>query len=161
MMTNALEYFRPPARDALGLLRVRARAGVITAIEFVMSEDEVARPDATTALACQQLAEYLAGSRRSFDLPLAPSGTDFQRRVWSALAAIPYGQTRSYGELAGQLGQPGAQRAVGSANGRNPIAIVIPCHRVIASGGGLGGYSAGLARKQWLLEMERRLSAPA
>lgn len=154
MSDEALAYFRPSAGGSFVLLQVRARDGAITAVEFVEREDQPARPDVTTGLACRQLAEYFAGIRRVFDLPLAPRGTDFQRLVWAALVGIPYGETRSYGDLARQLGRPGAQRAVGAANGRNPIAVVIPCHRVIASDGGLGGYSAGVARKQWLLERE-------
>lgn len=154
LVMDALDFFHPPCPDTLGLLKVRARAGAITAIEFVEREDQPARPDVTTGLACRQLAEYFAGIRRVFDLPLAPRGTEFQQLVWAALVGIPYGETRSYGELARQLGRPGAQRAVGAANGRNSIAVVIPCHRVVASDGGLGGYSAGVARKQWLLERE-------
>jgi methylated-DNA-[protein]-cysteine S-methyltransferase len=101
-----------------------------------------------------QLAEYFAGRRRDFDLPLAPAGTPFQQRVWQALRAIPYGRTESYGALAARLGQPGAGRAVGLANGQNPIAIVIPCHRVIGAGGALTGYGGGLERKRWLLALE-------
>jgi methylated-DNA-[protein]-cysteine S-methyltransferase len=91
---------------------------------------------------------------RCFDLPLAPDGTVFQRRVWSVLQAIPYGETRSYGEVALALGQSGAARAVGRANGKNPLPVFIPCHRVILAGGGLGGYSSGLARKRLLLDLE-------
>jgi AraC family transcriptional regulator, regulatory protein of adaptative response / methylated-DNA-[protein]-cysteine methyltransferase len=101
-----------------------------------------------------QLGEYFARSRRTFDLPLDTPGSDFQRRVWDGLLRIPYGQTRSYVELAREIGQPGAARAVGHANGQNRIAIVIPCHRVIAAGGGLGGYGGGLWRKLRLLETE-------
>lgn len=106
------------------------------------------------ALVAAQLAEYFAGERRAFDLPLAPVGTAFQQAAWRALLAIPYGQTRSYAEQARALGRPTATRAVGAANGRNPIAIVIPCHRVIAANGGLGGYSGGLPVKQALLALE-------
>ncbi|MBI1372156.1 MAG: methylated-DNA--[protein]-cysteine S-methyltransferase [Phycisphaera sp.] len=101
-----------------------------------------------------QLDAYFAGELTSFDLRLAPEGTRFQRRVWDQLLAIPCGETRSYGDLARRLGQPGASRAVGAANGRNPIAIIIPCHRVIAADGTLGGYSSGLDRKRWLLDHE-------
>ena len=110
-----------------------------------------------------QLAEYFAGSRRDFDLPLAPQGTPFQRQVWFALATIPYGQTRSYAQIAAQLQRPTATRAVGAANGRNPLPIVLPCHRVIGADGSLTGFSGGLPTKRFLLELEGVLprQAPA
>ena len=101
-----------------------------------------------------QLDEYFAGRRRAFDLPLEYPGSPFQRRVWDALLRIPFGETRTYAELARDIGAPGAARAVGSANGANRLAIVIPCHRVIAADGGLGGYGGGLWRKLRLLETE-------
>lgn len=103
----------------------------------------------------RQLGEYFAGERRTFDLPLSFAGTDFQKRVWAALLAIPYGETRSYGEIAHQLGVPGASRAVGAANGRNPISIVAPCHRVVGATGKLTGFAGGLEAKAFLLELER------
>jgi len=103
----------------------------------------------------RQLDDYFEGNRAAFDIPLAYPGTDFQRKVWKALQTIPYGQTNSYGEVAQAIGKPGAARAVGGANGSNRIAILIPCHRVIATGGGPGGYGGGLWRKQRLLELER------
>lgn len=103
-----------------------------------------------------QLKEYFAGQRRDFDLPLAFAGTPFQRTVWSALLEIPYGETTSYGELAQLLGRPSAARAVGLANGKNPISIIVPCHRVIGSTGALTGYGGGLERKRYLLDFERR-----
>lgn len=102
----------------------------------------------------EQLAAYFEGSLREFELPLKMAGTPFQRRVWQGLQSIPYGETMSYSGLARMIGHPGASRAVGSANGRNPISIVVPCHRVIAADGTLGGYGGGLARKQWLLHHE-------
>jgi methylated-DNA-[protein]-cysteine S-methyltransferase len=102
-----------------------------------------------------QLRAYFAGQRRTFELPLAPEGTPFQQRVWRELLNIPYGQTISYGELARRLGNPNGSRAVGLANGANPISIVIPCHRVIGSTGKLTGYGGGLKTKQWLLALER------
>lgn len=104
----------------------------------------------------RQLREYFAGRRKDFDLPLDPAGTAFQRTVWKRLQEIPYGETISYGELARRVGNPKASRAVGSANGKNPIPIVIPCHRVIASGGKLGGFGGGLPTKEALLALERR-----
>lgn len=102
----------------------------------------------------EQLQAYLAGDLREFDLALAAAGTVFQRRVWRALCDIPYGETISYGELARRIGQPKAARAVGLANGQNPISIVVPCHRVIGADGSLTGYGGGLARKRWLLAHE-------
>jgi methylated-DNA-[protein]-cysteine S-methyltransferase len=109
--------------------------------------------------ASAQLAAYFAGERRDFELPLAAAGTPFQERVWRALRAIPYGQTMSYGELARRLDAPNAMRAVGAANGRNPLAIVVPCHRVIGARGELTGFGGGIARKRWLLQHEGALSA--
>ena len=108
-----------------------------------------------------QLGEYFAGERTAFSLPLAPSGTAFQQAVWSALGSIPFGDTLSYGALAARLGRPGAARAVGLANGSNPIAIIIPCHRVIGADGSLTGYGGGLPRKRWLLEHEGALTRGA
>lgn len=102
----------------------------------------------------RELLEYLEGRRREFDLPLKPEGTEFQKRVWKALLTIPYGETRSYGQIAAQIGNPKACRAVGMANHKNPLPIVIPCHRVIGSGGSLVGYGGGLDRKVWLLKLE-------
>lgn len=105
-----------------------------------------------------QLDEYFAGSRASFDLALAPAGTPFQQRVWAELARIPAGTTVTYGELARRVGRPGAARAVGAAVGRNPVSIVVPCHRVVGSDGALTGYAGGIARKAFLLALE---GAPA
>jgi methylated-DNA-[protein]-cysteine S-methyltransferase len=107
--------------------------------------------------AAGQLEEYFAGRRTAFDLPLALAGTPFQQRVWAALGKIPYGETISYGQLADRIGQPTAARAVGLANGRNPIGIIVPCHRVVGSGGDLTGYGGGLERKRYLLGFERRV----
>lgn len=104
-----------------------------------------------------QLEEYFAGTRTTFDLPLEPSGTDFQLSVWELLRKIPYGVTTSYGELARRLGDPKATRAVGAANGANPIPIIVPCHRVVGSKGELTGFGGGLDRKRWLLEHEGAL----
>ncbi len=109
----------------------------------------------------RQLREYFDGGRRGFDLPLAPAGTDFQRRVWQELGRIPYGETLSYGGLARRVGRPGASRAVGAANGRNPLAVVVPCHRVIGADGALTGYGGGLPVKQALLDLERRVADAA
>jgi methylated-DNA-[protein]-cysteine S-methyltransferase len=108
-----------------------------------------------------QLEEYFAGERREFELELAPTGTPFQLSVWRALRAIPYGETTSYGEIAAAVGQPSAARAVGGANNRNPIAIIVPCHRVIGASGSLTGYGGGLPRKQQLLKLEAGVQALA
>lgn len=116
-----------------------------------MVEDSSQRVLVQTEL---QLKEYFAGERQAFDLPLDMRGTQFQKDVWEALLAIPFGETRSYGELAKKLGSPTASRAVGAANGRNPISIVVPCHRVIGSSGKLTGFAGGLDVKARLLEME-------
>jgi methylated-DNA-[protein]-cysteine S-methyltransferase len=105
--------------------------------------------------AVKQLEEYFGGRRTDFDLPLDFKGTDFQMKVWNALLAIPYGQTRTYGEIANRIGRPGAARAVGMANHDNPIAVIIPCHRVVGHNGSLTGYAGGLHIKQHLLSIER------
>ncbi|MET0581056.1 MAG: methylated-DNA--[protein]-cysteine S-methyltransferase [Pseudoxanthomonas sp.] len=112
--------------------------------------------DATRA----QLQEYFAGTRTRFDLPLAPQGTPFQTEVWRTLATIPYGQTISYAQLAQRVGKPTAMRAVGAANGRNPLPIVLPCHRVIGADGSLTGFGGGLPTKRFLLELEGALARP-
>lgn len=108
------------------------------------------------AEATEQLAAYLAGETRSVQVKVAVQGTDFEERVWSALACVGYGTTVTYGELARRAGAPGAARAVGGALSRNPVPILVPCHRVVASGGGLGGYAGGTAAKAWLLDLESR-----
>lgn len=112
--------------------------------------DRAAFPDVV-----EQLTAYFAGELTEFDVDLALSGTDFQRRVWTALLTIPYGHTRSYGQIAEQIGSPGGSRAVGLANGRNPVSIIVPCHRVIGSAGALTGYGGGIERKRALLDLEQ------
>jgi methylated-DNA-[protein]-cysteine S-methyltransferase len=120
--------------------------------------EEFGAPDPTPLReAADQLEDYFAGRRTVFDVPVAFAGTPFQNRVWAALREIPFGETLSYGELAERVGRPGAARAVGLANGRNPIGIVVPCHRVVGGGGSLTGYGGGLARKRYLLDLERRV----
>lgn len=104
-----------------------------------------------------QLSEYFAGQREAFDLPLDFNGTDFQKRVWAALLTIPFGETRSYADIASRIGKPSACRAVGAANGRNPISIIAPCHRVVGTNGALTGFAGGLKAKQYLLGLERKL----
>jgi methylated-DNA-[protein]-cysteine S-methyltransferase len=118
---------------------------------------DAVRDDDALATPVTQLREYFAGERRSFDLPLSPQGTAFQQKVWLALREIPYGRTTTYGEIATDLGQPTASRAVGLANGRNPLAVIVPCHRVIGANGSLTGFGGGLPRKRWLLDHERAM----
>ena len=103
----------------------------------------------------RELQEYFAGRRRDFSVPLDMDGTDFQKKVWQALSEIPYGEVRSYGQIARRVGNPKASRAVGTANGANPVAIIVPCHRVIAGDGSLGGFGGGLANKTYLLTLEK------
>ncbi|MCE9577225.1 MAG: methylated-DNA--[protein]-cysteine S-methyltransferase [Deltaproteobacteria bacterium] len=114
-------------------------------------------PRGVLARVARQLDEYFARTRTAFELPLAAPGTDFQRAVWAALVAIPFGETRSYVDIARAVGRPTASRAVGAANGQNPIAIIVPCHRVIGASGALTGYAGGLERKRWLLAHEGAL----
>jgi O-6-methylguanine DNA methyltransferase len=128
--------------------------GRLVEIRFDRRRPEGRRDAKRCKDAASQLGEYFAGKRREFELALAPVGTEFQLRVWNALRAIPYGAVRNYADIARAIGQPGAARAVGQANGCNPLPIVIPCHRVIASDGTIGGYSGGLAIKHRLLALE-------
>lgn len=137
-----------------GLVRVTATETAITGIDFVQKSIKD-RPNSVTNQAVRQLQEYFAGQRREFQLPLEMKGTPFQMAVWKELLKIPYGESTTYGDIAKKLKNPGAGRAVGSANGKNPISIVVPCHRVIASRGGLGGYSGGLDKKRYLLALEK------
>lgn len=119
--------------------------------------DVPSQPEEATPLlleACRQLREYFAGERKAFALPLAPAGTEFQKKVWAALRDIPWGETRSYGDIARAIGKPAACRAVGMANGRNPLPVFIPCHRVIGTNGSITGYSGGLEKKRFLLRLE-------
>ncbi|MDP5293181.1 methylated-DNA--[protein]-cysteine S-methyltransferase [Oceanimonas sp. CHS3-5] len=138
-----------------GPLRIDASPEAITGIHF-LNEDTLALSPTSPLLmnACAQLDAYFSGRLQRFTLPLAPQGTPFQQQVWRALQHIPWGEHRSYGDIAGAIGNPRAMRAVGAANGRNPIAIVIPCHRVIGANGSLTGYAGGLERKRWLLAHE-------
>lgn len=145
----------------VGPLLVAASDEGLQLIEFAAPRHPVPRGDhwregdhAVLHQAQVQLDEYFAGKRRRFDLPLVPCGTPFQRGVWRELANIPFGATISYAELAGRVGRPGATRAVGAANGRNPLPIVLPCHRVIGTDGSLTGFGGGLPTKQFLLQLE-------
>jgi methylated-DNA-[protein]-cysteine S-methyltransferase len=144
----------------IGSLTITAEAGALTGLHMHRQRHFPAIPataesdDAALAPIVEQLQAYFAGELTAFELTLDLRGTPFQRRVWEALQEIPYGETISYGELARWVGNPNACRAVGTANGHNPVAIVVPCHRVIAADGGIGGYGGGLERKVWLLDHE-------
>lgn len=145
----------------IGTLVLRATEAAIVSVLFsdeeVVEANAAAMPDCLRAC-CGQLGEYFAGERKTFDLPLASAGTLFQEQVWDQLGQIRYGQTLSYYDLSLQLGKPGAIRAVGSANGKNKLLLLRPCHRVIGAGGQLVGYAGGLWRKQWLLAHERKVN---
>ena len=137
------------------VIRVGVTDGYITSLGRV-GESGQDDPTQLSERAFSELSEYFAGKRKEFDLPLALSGTPFQKKVWKALADIPYGEARSYRDIANAVGSPKAFRAVGGANHVNPICILIPCHRVVNSDGGLGGYGGGLDMKKILLELERK-----
>lgn len=139
----------------IGELQINANNCGIEQIFYEPQSDFKTKPNAITQQAKQQLAEYFSGQRQQFDLPLAAQGTEFQKTVWVQLSQIPFGITRSYGEIASKINKPKASRAVGAANGKNPIPIVVPCHRVIGANGHLTGFAGGLTAKQWLLEHEK------
>jgi methylated-DNA-[protein]-cysteine S-methyltransferase len=139
------------AADAAGLRHISFLAGTAA----LRPGPDWVRDAQPLAEAVRQLRAYFAGTLRSFELPLAPRGTAFQQRVWAALRGIPYGETRTYGEVARQIGRPSASRAVGAANGRNPLPVVVPCHRVIGSTGHLTGFAGGLHLKEGLLALEQ------
>lgn len=150
----------------VGLLTLAGRDGKLMHLRMVDQTYEPSREgweadDTAFSDAADQLSAYFAGERTEFDLELDMVGTQFQRRVWEALQTIPYGETCSYGEIARQIGSPSASRAVGLANGHNPIGIIVPCHRVIGANGSLTGYGGGLDRKRALLELERSRAMPA
>lgn len=151
---NAIEMKSP-----IGMLTLVEDAGALVGVylESTPTPPEAERR-ATPLLerAAKQLGEYFEKKRERFELPLDPRGTDFQRAVWKALREIPFGETVSYAHVAKKIGRPSAQRAVGAANGSNPIALIIPCHRVIGANGSLTGYGGGLPRKRWLLAHEMR-----
>lgn len=152
-----LPLYRQHFLSPLGTITLAGTEDYITHIDF--SEHGLSelpeKESPTLALGLRQLQEYFDGKRTTFSLPLAPAGTDFQQRVWTALLAIPYGETRSYKDIALAVESPKAFRAVGGANNKNPISIVIPCHRVIGADGALVGYGSGLGNKTWLLRHEK------
>lgn len=138
-------------------MEVKVIDRVINSLEFVEEGREAERPGPIVEEAIRQLSAYFEGTRRDFDLPVSPQGTEFQRLVWQHLLDIPYGQIISYQDLAKAIGKPDAIRAVGAANGQNPISVIVPCHRVLGSDGSLTGYGGGLWRKEWLLKHEGAL----
>lgn len=150
-------------QSPIGVLCIRAENGKITHLNLqreelnnILAENDKRHSDSKLlAEACRQLDEYFQGKRRQFDLPLSCAGTAFQQRVWSELQKIPYGETRSYEDIAAAIGNPKAHRAVGQANNRNPIMIIIPCHRVIHKSGDISGYACGLEAKRYLLKLEK------
>jgi methylated-DNA-[protein]-cysteine S-methyltransferase len=154
-MTSTRTTFYDTIDSPIGELLLTGDGDALTAVHMDGAPGPGWRRDPfALGEATSQLRAYFAGELREFDLPLAPDGTAFQQEVWAALREIPYGHTISYAELAAAVGRPGAARAVGAANGRNPIAVVIPCHRVIGASGALTGYGGGLGRKRLLLDLE-------
>lgn len=135
-------------------MRFVARGDALLSLWFT-DREETGERDELLDRAIDEMDEYFAGKRIAFDIPLAPEGTPFQHEVWNALRAIPFGETRSYMDVAAAIGKPRAVRAVGAANGRNPLGIVVPCHRVIGADGSLTGYAGGMERKKFLLDLER------
>ena len=143
-------------QSPIGPLTLRSERGALIAILFGDQRIGLSEKDPLLEQAEAELAEYFAGSRKIFTVPVRLSGTDFQMKVWAALQEIPYGETATYGEIARRIGRPKACRAVGTANHNNPIPIVVPCHRVIGADGGLTGYGGGLQIKSYLLELEKK-----
>ncbi|TSC56458.1 MAG: methylated-DNA-[protein]-cysteine S-methyltransferase [Parcubacteria group bacterium Gr01-1014_18] len=142
-------YYHSP----IGILEIKSDGRSVIGLNFVEKAGEN-QPCPVLELALGQIDEYFHGHRRDFDLPLDLDGTDFQKKVWAELRKIPYGETRSYGELADSIGNKNASRAVGMANNRNPIGIIVPCHRVIGKNGSMIGYAGGLEKKEWLVRHE-------
>ncbi|MFT8352621.1 methylated-DNA--[protein]-cysteine S-methyltransferase [Clostridium saccharoperbutylacetonicum] len=144
----------------IGRIKIEESGVAVTKLDFVSNDDKgnIIEGSKTELLIeiVKQLDEYFDGTRKVFDLPIEPEGTEFQKKVWKALIEIPYGETKSYGEIAKIIGNDKAARAVGMANNKNPIAIIIPCHRVIGANGKLVGYAGGLELKEKLLELEKR-----
>jgi len=147
--------FKKYIDSPIGCIEVCTSSTALLSVAFVEAKLEDS-PDAPIILdsACNQLLEYFAGDRQNFELTLSLQGTDFQKQVWKSLVAVPFGRTSTYKKQSQSLGNPKAIRAVGTANGRNPIAVVIPCHRIVGSDGSLTGYAGGLSRKDWLLKHE-------
>ena len=151
-MTTAHTYFESP----IGLIEIQGSENFLTSIYFVDTKNKDELDNAVTKEAARQLKAYFGKKLEQFDLPLDARGTPFQKAVWQQLQTIPYGRTCSYGDIAVKLSKPKAVRAVGAANGKNPLSIVVPCHRVIGANGTLTGYAGGLDRKKFLLSLEER-----
>lgn len=149
-----MTLYKESVFSPIGLIEIQASETGITQIHFVDEESDVVVNSLTTRCK-QQLEEYFAGKRQEFDLPLDAEGSGFQHLIWQQLCKIPYGETKTYGEIAAMANNPQAARAVGAANGKNPLFILVPCHRVIGSDGSLTGYAGGTDRKAWLLDMEK------
>ena len=141
-------------QSPVGPLTLSATGNALISIDFGDTRTSGDASNAVLERAARELSEYFAGGRKAFDIPLSPAGTDFQKKVWAALETIPYGQTATYGGIAARIGKPGAAIAVGQANSRNPIPILIPCHRVIGANGKLVGYAGGMHVKETLLSIE-------
>ncbi|MBP6346547.1 MAG: methylated-DNA--[protein]-cysteine S-methyltransferase [Neisseriaceae bacterium] len=152
-----LDYYLPHQAEHLGLIRILASEKGLCRVDFVEAMAEPATPSDLTATACAQLHAYFNHRLQHFTLPLDMGGTAFQQQVWQALQTIPYGHTCSYADVSEHIQRPNAQRAVGAANGKNPISIIVPCHRVIGKSGQLTGYSGGLNIKAWLLQHEQQM----
>jgi len=149
------EIFTGFCESPIGFVKVGGTSDAITSVHFVDQRPSGLNTNSILNGAVKQVSEYFLGTRREFDFPIALEGTEFQRLVWQQLTKVPYGQTVSYKEIAQVMGRPKAVRAVGAANGRNPISIILPCHRVVGSDGSLTGYGGGLWRKEWLLSHEK------
>lgn len=153
------QQYQTYLQTPLGLLKIEGTEASVTSVLFVSDEDKKLPSAPPVLIDCKsQLQEYFGGTRKNFDVPVRPEGTEFQKKVWSELMKIPFGESTSYSAIAKQIKNHEAARAVGLANGKNQIAIIIPCHRVVGSGGQLTGYAAGIWRKRWLLEMEKNVS---
>jgi methylated-DNA-[protein]-cysteine S-methyltransferase len=157
-MTECATTFDSPVGPLALTGVVNDQGMVLSGLRFGADDDGDPTPFATVIA---QLSEFFAGDRTRFDLALSPSGTEFQRRVWSALCGIPFAETRSYAQIAVSIGSASATRAVGAANGRNPLSIVVPCHRVVGADGSLTGFGGGLEVKRWLLDHERTVAGTA